>query len=88
MKIKDGFVLRQVMGNYVAVAVGEQSKNFRGMIKLNSTAADIWQYIEKGFSESEICDALYEKYDVDRERVTTDVKRTLELLQSQGLVEI
>lgn len=88
MKIKEGFVLRQVMGNYVAVAVGEASKSFRGMIKLNATAADIWQYIEKGLSESEICDALYEKYDVDRERVTADVKRTLELLQSQGLIEV
>lgn len=76
------------MGNYVAVAVGEASKSFRGMIKLNSTAADIWQYIEKGLSESEICDALYEKYDVDRERLAADVRRTLELLQSQGLVEV
>ena len=88
MKIKEGFVLRQVMGNYVAVAVGEASKSFRGMIKLNATAADIWQYIEKGLSESEICDALYEKYDVDREKLTEDVKRTIKLLESRGLIEV
>ena len=48
MKIKEGFVLRTVMGNNVVVAVGEASKSFRGMIKLNGTATAIWKLIEEG----------------------------------------
>jgi len=62
LKIKDGFVLREVMGNYVAVAVGEASKSFRGMIKLNATAADIWNCILQGMDENGIYDVLFAKY--------------------------
>ena len=87
MKIKEGFVLRTVMNNYVVVAVGEASKSFRGMIKLNSTAADIWQFVENGLSEAEICDALLEKYEVECERLESDVKRILCDLEAQGFLE-
>ena len=30
MKIKEGFVLRELGGQYVVVALGEASKNFNG----------------------------------------------------------
>ena len=50
MRIKDGFVLRKVMDNYVVVSVGESSKTFRGMIKLNVTAVEIWNGIKYVFN--------------------------------------
>lgn len=88
MKIKEGFVLREVMGNFVAVAVGEASRSFRGMVKLNSTAADIWQGIERGLSESEICSAICEKYEVEESVASADVSRTIEMLEKHGFLEI
>lgn len=88
MKIKDGFVLREVMGRHVAVAVGEASKSFRGMIKLNSTAADIWRWIAEGLDEGEICAALCEKYEVDEITASADVRRTIEMLEKQGFLEV
>lgn len=54
MKIKDGFILREVMGKTVAVAIGERSKTFHGMIKMNKAATHIWRGIEAGLSEAEI----------------------------------
>ena len=87
MKIKEGFVLRSVMGNYVVVAVGEASKSFRGMVKLNSTAADVWQMAEKGCSEEEMCEALLEKYEVERERVESDLRAVLKGFEEQGFIE-
>lgn len=81
MKIKEGFVLREVMGNYVAVAVGEASKSFRGMIKLNATAADIWNCVSQGMDEDGIYDVLFAKYEVDEEKLRADIKTTLETLE-------
>lgn len=43
MKIKNGFVLRDVGGQAVVIAVGEASKTFHGMINLNVTGKEIWQ---------------------------------------------
>ena len=43
MKIKNGFILRNVSDAYVVVAVGEAAKDFNGMITLNETGAFLWK---------------------------------------------
>ena len=88
MKIKEGYVIRKVMGNHVVIATGAQSKDFHGMVKLNDTAAEIWELISKGMTEDEICAAMLESYDVDENQLRTDVKKTLKTLIDQGFVEI
>lgn len=45
MRIKQGFVMRDVAGQAVAIATGEASKSFHGMVKLNGTGADIWRCV-------------------------------------------
>ena len=54
MRIKDGFVLRDVASSTMVIAVGEKSKTFKGMIKMNKTAKDIWLYIEQGLDTDQI----------------------------------
>ena len=88
MKIKEGYVIRQVMGNYVVIATGEESRNFHGMVKLNETAANIWNYISAGKSEDEIVAAMMEEYEVEAQQLKDDVKKTVEILVAQGLVEL
>ena len=87
MKIKEGFVLREVLGNYVVVAVGEASKNFRGMIKLNATAADIWSCVSQGMDTDGIYDVLFNKYEVEENQLRDDIKSTLDILKANGLLE-
>ena len=87
MKIKEGYVIRQVMGNYVVIATGEESRNFHGMVKLNETAANIWTYISEGKGEDEIVAAMMEEYEVEEEKLRADVRKTIEILVAQGLVE-
>lgn len=43
MKIKDGFMLRKVGGQYVVVAFGEASRSFNGIIRLNETGKFLWE---------------------------------------------
>ena len=45
MKIKDGFLLREVAGNYVVIAVGEDAVNFNSIITVNEIGAYIWNKI-------------------------------------------
>ena len=37
MKIKNGFVAKEIAGQYVVVALGQASKIFNGIIKLNES---------------------------------------------------
>ena len=43
MKIKEGFVLREMCGENIVAAEGLQNINFNKLISLNSTAAFLWK---------------------------------------------
>lgn len=73
MRIKQGFVLREVAGQAVVIATGEASKAFHGMIKLNATGADIWRGLSEGLTDAQIADRLVERYGADGEAVAADV---------------
>ena len=88
MNIKKGFVIREVMGQHVAVAVGEAARDFRGMVKLNATAAQIWKLIDMGLDENGIVDAMLEEFDVDRETLCADVRMIIKELCDGGFVEL
>ena len=88
MKIKEGFVVRKVMGNNVVIATGAQSKKFHGMVKLNDTATEIWNYISEGLETDAIYEKMLEKYDVDESLLRADVKKTIKTLIDQGFVEL
>ena len=42
MRIKKDFTIQKVGDSYIAVAVGETSKTFHGMVRLNETGAFLW----------------------------------------------
>lgn len=64
MKLKDGFVLKEIAGECVVVAT-DASLNLDGMITLNDTAKTIWKTLEKGAEIDEIVCAITDEYEVD-----------------------
>ena len=86
MKRLDGFVTREIGGKLVAVAVGERTKTFNGMITLNGTAALLWDALEKDQTEDSLVEALMEQFEVSEEKARRDVKSFLEKLEKAGLL--
>lgn len=87
MKIKDGYILREVAGNNIIVAVGGESVTFDGIKTLNETGAFLWRNIEKGMNEESLVKVMLEEYEVDEETAKADVKEFILLLINNGLVE-
>ncbi len=87
MKIKDGFVLREIAGTHVAIATGEASKSFQGMIKMNESSAKIWEYFSEGASTEETAEKLTEIYDIDIDTALSDVRRLAKQLVDAGIAE-
>lgn len=87
MKIKDGLIMRTVMGKSVVVATGEAAKTFSGMISLNGTATVIWKGVEDGLSDVEIAAKLTEEYDVTAEKALADVQKLLNDMRQRGFFE-
>lgn len=86
MRIKEGFVLREVAGQVVVIATGEASKGFHGMIKLNATGKDIWTSLQEGKSEQDIIECLSSKYQMDAEQVSKDVSEFLNQMTELGFL--
>ena len=88
MKIKEGFALRRVLDEAIVIATGELSKSFHGMVKLNDSGADIWEWVSEGLDEASISKKLAEKYELPEEKATADTKAMLSQMADAGLLEI
>ena len=72
MKIKEGFVLRTVAGETIALS-SDEAIDLDMMVTLNGTGRFLWEKLAIGAEKSELVDALLEEYDVDRERAEKSV---------------
>ena len=86
MKIRDGYLLRKVGNDHIVVTVGKASEEFRGMIKLNDTAAGIWKWIDQGLEPDQIVDKLTEQYDVSAETAKQAVADMIQNMQNNGIL--
>ncbi len=87
MKIKNGFVLREVAEHWFVLPVGEASVNFDGMISLNESGALLWKTMEAGGDREAMADALLAEYEVERERALSDVDAFIVYLMNAGCLE-
>lgn len=86
MKIKDGFVLREVSGNHIVVAVGEGTKVFNGMIQLNETSAFLWKMLQSDVAEQDLVNGLVAEYNVEKSIAESDVKEFIDSLKEANLL--
>ncbi len=87
MKIKENYVMRDVAGQAIVIAIGEEGERFKGMINLNRTGKDVWTYLEKGMDLVEIAKKIAEKYEVDENTAVQDVQIMLDELYKVGVLE-
>lgn len=86
MRIKNGFVLREVAGQIMVIATGEASKDFHGMIKLNVTGKVIWLALQEGLTENAIVERLQEQFEVDTEKALQDTRAFIQQMEGMGFL--
>lgn len=87
MKIKQGFVLRNVADATIVVPTGAASIDFNGMITLNETGAFLWRLLEQETTEQQVLEAMLEEYDVDESTARAGIARFVAKLEHEGLLE-
>ena len=80
MKIKEGFIVKEVAGSNVVVPVGENLVDFQLMLTLNDTGLFLWNALKDDTTEEALCDKLCAEYNVDKETVRQDVAEFLSLI--------
>lgn len=89
MKLKEGFVLRQVCGENVITGEGLGAINFGKLLALNETAAWLWKEAEAqgDFTVNSLTDKLCEEYEVTAEQARQDVDAIVKKWQEVEVVE-
>ena len=79
MKLKAGFVLREVAGQTVVLPTGSEL-DLNMMISLNDTGKFLWTLLEKEQESEDLVSALLKEYDVDEQTARSAVEAFLEQL--------
>lgn len=89
MKIKNGFVLRQVCGESVVSAEGLGVMNFSKLVTLNATAKLLFEKALEGeFTLQTLVDTLKENFpSVDTEILTSDCEKLIAQWSEIGLID-
>lgn len=88
MRQKDGFVLRDVLGDKALVGEGADAVNFGKLISLNDTAAWLWEKASElgDFTEEQLVDAILQEYDVDKAKAQADVTKLINTWKEMGVI--
>ena len=88
MKIKEGFVLREVCGENVIVGEGLGTIDFGKLISLNETAAWLWKEAlrEGEFTIDSLAEALCGEYEVTPDQARKDVEQMTSKWLQLGIV--
>lgn len=87
MKIKTGYMLREVAGNYIVVAVGQALNDFNGMISLNETGAFLWKQLEQGVTKEQLIEKMTAEYEIDQASAERDAGAFIEKLTASNLLD-
>lgn len=87
MNIKYEFAVREIMGDYILVPIGQSALAFAGMITTTEVGAFLWKHLPSAQDEEELVELLLNEYDVDRETASADTAEFLQKLREMGILE-
>lgn len=85
MRLKNHFESMTMRDKLVAVPVGDDV-DFNGALKLNKTAAAIFELLKNDVSEEQIVNALSQRFDAPREILAEDVRNYINEFRKRGLL--
>lgn len=85
MKLKEGFVTRDMAGEQIMVATG--AAKFSGFVRANTTAAFIINCLKEETTQQQIVDAMLQTFDASKEQIEADVEKVLSQLRGIGAID-
>ncbi len=87
MKIRNGFVLRSVVDEYMVMPTGENIEKYDGAVVMNEVSAFVFQQLEHGISRDDLLTAVMNEFDVDEATAAADLDELLAQFGKMGLLE-
>lgn len=85
MKIRAGFMMREVAGKFVAVPVGAGVGDFKGMLQMNKTGAFLWKLLQQEQTKESLVEAMLEHYEMTEEQANKIYKSAVARRNSRSV---
>ncbi len=86
MRLKYTFEKMELNGKLYAIPVGDDANDCHGVVKMNGTAAAIFDLLMEDTTEEAIAAAMEKEYDVAKEVLNADIKRCIQAFREKGLL--
>ena len=86
-RVKNGFIVRKIGEQIMAVPIGAQTSEIHGMIALSESGELLWESLKNGATVEQLTDILTQNYDVDCATAKNDVITFLAGLKEQGALQ-
>jgi len=88
MKIKDGFLVKKILDDYLVVPTGDNIVDFSVVVSLNESGAFLWEQLETEKTEAELVDALMATFaPLEQSVAENDVAEFINLLKTHGFLD-
>ena len=87
MKAKQGFVLRNVVDEYILMPTGDNIGLFNGTVLLNEVSAFVWGKLKNPVSKEDLLKAVLDEYEVEKAVAAADLDTLLATLKDYGVIE-
>ncbi len=86
MRVKPGFVLQEIAGEYFAIPFDSAYEAQESMVSLNQSGAFLWQQLEEECDEESLRGALEKTYQIESELAQKAVEEFLVQLRGKQLL--
>ncbi len=86
MRIVPGFIVREIVGEIVAIPTGSSAHTLSGLVSLNGAGRFLFDLLQTDRTEAELIEELCAEYDVSKDTASTDVADFLLILRQNHLL--
>lgn len=87
MKLKNGFMLREIAGSWIIVPMGEKVIEFNGLMMISESGALLWDKLEKGSDMDGLLTTLLREYNIDENTARNDIQEFIYEIRGKNLLE-
>lgn len=88
LKIKEGFVMRNIIDEWIIVPVGARAESNTYIMSVNDTGHLLWELLEKGTTEEEMLQAMLAEYEVDEATAKGDIEAFVQALREKAMLKL
>ena len=87
MIAKPGFVLRNVVDEFILMPTGDNIGKFNGTVLLNEVSAFVWEKLQNPMSKDDLLKAILDEFEIDKATASADLDTLLQTLRGYGVIE-